>query len=117
MVERQVVVGSRAGGLLKGHAAAGWLMLEARVIRSEVAAHRLVWPFYAARLLKCRQPSRHGRGPLQAFVAPLAAGELVEMGAAAAFSAWPPALRAPWHTWRQFGGSLEACCQLTMACS
>ena len=32
-------------------------------------------------------------GPLPAVVAPLEAGERVVMGAAAAFSAWPPALR------------------------
>ena len=32
-------------------------------------------------------------GPLRVFVAPLAAGERVDMGAAAAFSAWPPTLR------------------------
>ena len=87
MVERQVVVGSRAGGAPESHAAAGWLALEARVIRSEVAAHRIGWPFNAARLRYCRQPSRHRRGPLLGVVAPLAAGELVEMGAAAAFSA------------------------------
>ena len=63
------------------------------VIRSEVAAHRVVWPFNAARLSERRQPSRHRRGPLQVYVAPLEAIELVVMGAAAALSAWPPALR------------------------
>ena len=62
-------------------------------IRSEVAAHRVVWPFNAARLSECRQPSRHGRGPLRVLVAPLEAGEFVSMGAAAKLSAWPPALR------------------------
>ena len=67
-------------------------MLETRVIRPEVAAHRVAWLFNAARLSECRQPSRHWRGPLRGFVAPLAAGERVVMGAAAAFSAWPPAL-------------------------
>ena len=61
-------------------------------IRLEVAAHRVVWPFYAARLSECRQPSRQRRGPLQMFVAPLEAGERVPMGAAAAFSAGPPTL-------------------------
>ena len=100
-VECQVVVGSRAGGLLEGHAAAGWLVLDTKVIRSEVAAQQVAKLFNAARLEVCRQSSRHGRGPLQVIVAPHAAGERVVMGAAAAFPAWPPALREWWHTCRR----------------
>jgi len=93
VVERRGVTGARAGGLLYGHAAAGWLVLETKVIRSKVAAHQVVWLFNAARVRKGRQPSRHRRGPLHVFAAPLAAGELGVMGAAAASRAWPPALR------------------------
>jgi len=101
VVERRVVTGARAGGLLYGHAAAGWLVLETKVIRSKVAAHQVVWLFNAARVRKGRQPSRHRRGPLGVGVAPLVAGRRVSVGAAAAFSALPPALREWWHTCRR----------------
>ena len=101
VVERQVVVGSRAGGLLNGNAAAGWLVLETMVIRTEVAAPGVAKPFHAARLEISRHSSRHRRGPLRAVAAPLVAGKRVVVGAAAAFSAWPPALRERWHTCRR----------------
>ncbi len=39
-----------------------------------------------------RASKRRRLGPLFGFDAPLEAGKVVDMGAAAAFSAWPPAL-------------------------
>jgi len=46
--QRQVVVGSRAGGLLDVHAAAGGLVLGTGDTRPKVAAHRVALPFDAA---------------------------------------------------------------------
>ena len=99
-VGRQVVVGSRAGGLLDVHAAAvGWcwsvVVVQKRGARSRVAVQRGPTELCSRpRVAEQRKlGSRHTRlGPLRVVVAPLAAGGRVSMGAAAVSRAWPPAL-------------------------
>ena len=99
--ERRVVVGLRAGGLLDGHAAASWLTLvggrRAETRRTELRSRsaRPNGAGFAAEIRRAANECSCERrlGPLCGFDAPLAAGELGFMGAAAAFSAWPPALR------------------------
>ena len=100
-VERLVLGGSRAGGSLDIHAAAvGWCWsvvvgpkrgAQSRVAVRRGPAERLLRPRFATWRLVCLGVRR--LGPLPDAGAPLEAGERVIMGAAAAFSAWPPALR------------------------
>jgi hypothetical protein len=123
-VERQVAVGVRAGGLLEVHAA-GWLVLaesrQAETRRTKCCSNspRPSWSVSTVESVGGGRRMFGSRrlGPLFAVVAPLGACERVSVGAATALSAWPPALREWWHTCCRCGGSLEACRQLTNACS
>ena len=122
--QHQVVVGARAGGALKVHAA-GWLVLagsrraETRRTKSRSHSPRPSWSVFTAESVGGggRVYGSGCLGPLQAAVAPLVAGRLVEMGAAAGSRAWPPALREWWHTCRQCCLPVGAKRQLTNACS
>jgi hypothetical protein len=123
-VVRQVVVSVRAGGSLEDHAAVGLALAAsycANVRRTEARSHspRPSRSVFAAESVGVgrRLFGSTCLGPLIAVVAPLAAGERVSVGAAAAFSAWPPALRERWHTWRRCWLAALACRQLTITCS
>jgi len=97
--QRRVFAGFRASGLLEVHASAGGWRWSAvvgpkRGAQSRVAVHAAQPNRLNGRLRLCRWVSTpRCLGPLRAVLAPLEAGERVSMGAAAAFSAWPPALR------------------------
>ena len=64
-----------------------------RGAQSRVAIHAAQPKGLNGRLRLCRPvPTRRRLGPLLGVIAPLVAGERVSIGAAAALSAWPPAL-------------------------
>ena len=112
-IQRQVDFGVPAGGMFEVHAAVGPSLAESRraeTRRTKSCSHspRPSWSVSTADSVGGGRRVFGSRclGSLFAVVAPLVAGERVSVGAAAALSAWPPALRERWHTCRRCGGSL-----------